>query len=134
MNKEIAHKWHKQALHDLQMAEKNISIEGYDIASFLSQQSVEKLLKSIYAIEGKRIPKSHYIDELAINLKISEEVVDYILDLTADYMFARYPDISDSVPYEQYNEEIATEKVEKAKNIFKALEHRYRDLGENSNE
>lgn len=56
------------------------------------------------------------------------------MDLTADYMFARYPDISDSVPYEQYNEEIATEKVEKAKNIFKALEHRYRDLGENSNE
>jgi len=28
MSKEIALKWYKQALHDLQMAEKNISIKG----------------------------------------------------------------------------------------------------------
>jgi len=46
MSKEIAIKWYKQALHDLQMAEKNISIKGYDIAAFLAHQSVEKLIKS----------------------------------------------------------------------------------------
>ncbi len=46
MSKEIALKWDKQALHDLQMAEKNISIKGYDIAAFLAHQSVEKLMKS----------------------------------------------------------------------------------------
>jgi len=36
----IARKWIKQALHDLEMAHKNISIEGYDIAAFLSHQAV----------------------------------------------------------------------------------------------
>jgi DHA2 family multidrug resistance protein len=30
-----------QALHDLDMAEKNLSISGYDVAAFLSHQAVE---------------------------------------------------------------------------------------------
>lgn len=47
----IAKKWLKQALHDIEMADKNIAIGGYDIAAFLAHQSVEKLLKSIFLIE-----------------------------------------------------------------------------------
>ena len=50
MNIEIAKKWLKQAKHDLQMAEKNIDIEGYDIASFLAHQSVEKIIKISFCI------------------------------------------------------------------------------------
>ena len=46
--KETAKKWYKQALHDLVIAEKNITIEGYDVAAFLSHQAVEKLLKAFY--------------------------------------------------------------------------------------
>ncbi len=34
----IAKKWIKQALHDLEMAERNIGIEGYDITAFLSHR------------------------------------------------------------------------------------------------
>ncbi len=125
MNKEIGKKWIKQALHDLEMAEKNIDIEGYDVAAFLSHQSVEKLLKSIFAFQLKKIPRIHYIDELGQKLGISEEILEEIIDLTSDYMFAIYPDIADNVPYEQYDEKIAKNKVEKAKKIFKALEDMY---------
>lgn len=42
MDKETALKWYKQALHDLKMAEKNIPIKGYDVASFLAHQAVEE--------------------------------------------------------------------------------------------
>lgn len=35
MNREIAFKWLKQALHDLEMAERNIGIMGYDIFEVL---------------------------------------------------------------------------------------------------
>jgi HEPN domain-containing protein len=42
MNEETALKWYKQACHDLEMAEKNIEIGGYDVAAFLSQQSEEE--------------------------------------------------------------------------------------------
>ena len=114
----------------MEMAERNIEIEGYDVAAFLSQQSVEKLLKCIFALEGKRIPKSHYIDELAHKLGLSEEVIDDVMDLVADYTFARYPDVSENVPYEEYDKEIANEKVEKAKQIFEFLRERYKSLVE----
>ena len=40
-------------------------------------------------------------------------------------MFARYPDMAEKVPYEQYDEKIANNKVEKAKKIFKALKKKY---------
>ncbi len=128
MNKDIAHKWFKQPKHDLLMAEKNLSIEGYDVAAFLSQQSVEKLLKSIFALEGKQIPRIHYIDELSRKLGLSEEIMNDVIQLTVDYTFSRYPDVSELVPYEEYNEEIAQEKVDQAKRIFKLLKERYQEL------
>ncbi len=128
MNREIAKKWFKQAKHDLLLAERNISIEGYDVASFLAQQSVEKLLKSLFALEGKNIPKTHYIDELARRLGLSGKVIDDVLDLTADYMFSRYPDVAELVPFEEYNENIAKEKVDKAKRIFKSLRKKYKEI------
>lgn len=130
MNKEIAMKWFKQACHDLEMAERNIAIEGYDVAAFLAHQSVEKLMKSIFAIEGKKIPKSHYIDELAKTLNFSEEIIDEILDLTVDYTFARYPDVGEHIPYEEYDEEIARDKVKRAKKIFYLVKSAYNNLKE----
>ena len=128
MNNETALKWYKQARHDLEMAEKNIEIEGYDVAAFLSQQSVEKLLKAIFAFEGRSIPRSHYIDELAQELHVAQEMLDDVLELTADYMFARYPDVADHVPYEEYDKEIAREKVSRAQNIFERLKERLQGL------
>jgi HEPN domain-containing protein len=128
MSKEIALKWYKQALHDLQMAEKNISIKGYDVAAFLAHQSVEKLMKSTFAFEGKRIPRTHYIDELASELELDEGIIDEILDLTVDYTFARYPDVSQHIPYQEYDEEIAKDKVERAKKIFHEIKKLCREL------
>ena len=102
MNKEIALKWLKQAKHDLEIAEKNISIGGYDIAAFLSHQSIEKLLKSIIALEGRKIPKIHYIEDLGKSLKLSDQILDKVIDLTGDYTLARYLDVAEQVPYEIY--------------------------------
>ena len=122
---EIALKWYKQAKHDLEMAEKNISIGGYDVSAFLCQQAVEKLLKSIFALQGKSIRKTHYIDELAKELELSQEIIDKVIELTADYTISRYPDIGEVVPYEEYDEDIAKEKVKIAKEIFDSLTKQY---------
>ena len=46
MNKDIAEKWYKQALHDLEMAEKNISIQGYDISAF-KKDALPKIFNKI---------------------------------------------------------------------------------------
>lgn len=45
-------------------------------------------------------------------------------------MYARYPDVSERVPYEEYNEEIATKKVNTAKNIFASLKNEFKKLEE----
>jgi len=87
----IARKWIKQALHDLEMADKNISIEGYDIAAFLSHQAVEKLFKGLIAQKGRPVPKSHYIDELGSNLHLPDDIYECVIDLTSDYLVRTVP-------------------------------------------
>jgi len=128
MNRAVAVKWLAQAMHDLEMAEKNIGIGGYDIAAFLAHQAVEKLLKALVAAQGRAVPKMHFVDELAEQLGLPPEVRTHIDGLTADYMLSRYPDVSDSVPYEQYDRALANEKVRAAQNVFRMLKDRYADL------
>lgn len=130
MNKAIAKKWLKQSKRDLEMAEKNIGISGFDIAAFLLHQAVEKLFKAILALESEHVPKIHYLDELGNLLGLSEEMMSYVIDLTADYMFSKYPDVSDNVPFELYDEKIAREKLSFAKLIFADLENKIRIIEE----
>ncbi len=47
---------------------------------------------------------------------------------SADYMIARYPDVGDTVPFEEYDKDISLEKVATAKRIFKDLKGRYHIL------
>lgn len=85
-----------------------------------------KLLKGIIALMGKRVPKSHFIDEMGKSLNLPPHILEYLYDLSVDYQFARYPDMSDVVPYKHYTESIAREKVIHARYIFKFLEDMYR--------
>lgn len=128
MNRVVAAKWLKQALHDLDMAGRNVGIGGYDTAAFLAHQSVERLLKAILAAQGRAVPKMHFIDELAGQLDLPPEVQVHVDGLTADYMLSRYPDVSDQVPYEQYDEALANEKVRAASSVFALLKEHYADL------
>lgn len=88
----------------------------------------------MFALKGLEIPKTHYIDELARGLKLKKELLNSISELTVDYTFARYPDVAEHVPYEEYTEEIAKEKVKTAKDVFAALEEHYRVLPEKEDE
>ena len=106
-------------------------IGGYDVSAFLAHQSVEKLLKAIFAVKGRKIPRTHYIDELARELKLGNELIESISELTVDYTFSRYPDVAEQVPYEEYNKEIAEEKVKTAKVIFESMKESYKTLTEN---
>lgn len=128
LTKDVAAKWFKQARHDLVIAKKNVAIGGYDTAAFLAHQAVEKLLKSLYALRGQKIPRIHYVDVLARRLGVYRLVAPEITDINADYMFARYPDVGENVPYEEYDEEIAAEKVAKAERVFTLLKDYYQEL------
>jgi len=45
-------------------------------------------------------------------------------------MFSRYPDVSNLVPFEEYDREIAAEKVNIAKKIFEQLKDKSKSLEE----
>lgn len=130
MTKKIAAKWFGQASHDLEMAAKNIAIGGYDVAAFLAHQAVEKLLKSIFALQGRKIPRTHFIDDMARDLQLGGRFEDNIRDLAGDYTLSRYPDVAEQAPYELYSRRIAEEKVRRARAIFAALRGRTKALRE----
>ncbi len=106
-NTESARKWFLQALHDIELAEKNLKIKGYDVSAFLSHQAIEKLLKGIIILQKGKAPKTHYIDELANILNLPKKIRKKVLSLAGDYMIARYPDVTNTIPYEEYTYEIA---------------------------
>lgn len=124
----VAERWYRQAVHDLEMARRNLTIEGYDVAAFLAHQTVEKLLKAGYAMEGKPSPRTHNLSEMADQLGLPEELYDEILDLASDYAVARYPDVAGGVPYELYSDEIAAAKVEIAAKVLDYFHQRWGTL------
>jgi len=107
------------------MARKNLDIEGYYVAAFLAQQAVEKLLKAAYILEGRRVPKTHYLDELARPLAVPEDLYRDLLSLTPDYMLSRYPDMVGDVPYQQYTYAVAAAKVRIAERFYQYFVERW---------
>jgi len=123
--REVAKRWYEQAIHDLEMARRNRTIEGYDVAAFLAHQAVEKLLKAAFALEQRPIPRSHNLDEMASQLGLPDELQDAIIDLTGDYAVARYPDVAGTVPYALYSDDIAAAKIAIAERVQAYFEHRW---------
>ncbi|MHB9028021.1 MAG: HEPN domain-containing protein [Candidatus Latescibacterota bacterium] len=95
---EKARSWVLQTLHDLEIAEKVISVEGYDVAAFLSHQAVEKLLKALLAAREEEIPHIHYLDDLGRKLRLDKSIMNNLNKLSGDYTISRYPDASDLIP------------------------------------
>ncbi|MGQ9657478.1 MAG: HEPN domain-containing protein [Fimbriimonadales bacterium] len=126
--RKVAQRWYRQAAHDLEMARRNRTIEGYNVAAFLAHQAVEKVLKAAFALEGKPIPRTHNLDDIASQLGLPDELQDALLDLMSDYAVARYPDVAGTVPYELYSDDIAATKIEIAERIFDYFERRWGTL------
>jgi HEPN domain-containing protein len=90
-----------QARRDLENARKNIGIQAYEVAAFLSHQAVEKYLKAAW-IQKKRArpPATHYLREPGQGLRIPKRLAANLRYLNPDYTVAQYPDAANGVPYE----------------------------------
>jgi len=119
--KDIGERWIRQALHDLQIAEKNLTFGCFDSAAFYSHQSVEKLLKGLISISGRSIPRTHDLEHLGGILGCPDDIIFELIDLMGDYQTSRYPDMSELIPCDYYTESIAQNRVRKAKKVFSVL-------------
>lgn len=117
----------RQARRDLENARKIITTGAYEVAAFMSQQAVEKYLKAVWLERlRKRPPATHSLRELAEGLDVPSDLLPRLNYLNPDYTVARYPDAANGVPYELYDESIATSKVGAAEEVAEWVEARLR--------
>jgi len=117
MRKEVEH-WWLQALKDLESGHKNLKMEEYHLAAFLSQQSAEKALKALHMHKLKESPgPTHSLVYLGQKTGIPREYHNGLKRLSPDFVITRYPDAAQAVPHELYDEEIAFERLEIARKV-----------------
>jgi HEPN domain-containing protein len=111
--------WLKQAEADLRKAEILYNAGEFDGVAFNSHQSVEKSLKALFIKTKGESKPGHSLIYLAICLKVPEEMISGIRDLSPEYLVARYPDIAGGAPIDLYDGEIALKHKKTAEKILK---------------
>ena len=121
--------WIDAASDDLDMARLALGNGYWSHVCFLSQQVVEKSLKSLFLVEGKVYPKTHKLMDLLTNLgNLAKEIKGFkaeIKVLDEYYLATRYPDAipgkrADGLP-EEAHAKTAIETAEKVFNLVKGI-------------
>ena len=117
MRKEVIN-WLKQANKDFEVAEKTLHLNEYYSVVFWCQQAVEKGLKALVLEKNKEKIIGHSLIKLGKEAHIPKDFISKLKKLSPQYFFARYPDASEDVPYELYDEIITKEFLEIAKEVL----------------
>ncbi|MEM3503765.1 MAG: HEPN domain-containing protein [Nitrososphaeria archaeon] len=111
-----------QAEGDLEHAKSDLKLGYYDWACFSSQQSAEKAVKAVFQKLGAEA-WGHSVYDLLIELKgridVSDELLEYSLELDKAYIPARYPNAHpSSSPRRRYTKKEAERLIGYAEKIF----------------
>lgn len=111
--------WLSQSERDLLTA-KNCARSGDFYASaFFCHQTIEKCLKALYISRFDDLPpRTHHIDKLAIMLEAPDDIINITYALSEDYMMTRYPDVTDKLPFQSYNEPMASQKISQSEKLL----------------
>lgn len=121
MRQEIEN-WWKQAKRDLQSAENSLNSKDYYLCAFMCQQAVEKGLKALLMLKTReRIFLTHSLLELGKRGRAPEKIIDHLRRLAPEYTISRYPDVTETLPYENYDRGIAADQLKRAKEVFRWL-------------
>jgi len=114
--KEEINDWLKQAEGDLDKAKLLFNNKKFDGATFYSQQTAEKALKSVHLFKGLGLTKTHDLSLLGRLVKISKELLEKAIILNPFYTASRYPlGLDKSIS----DEESASETLNCAEEILK---------------
>lgn len=134
-NREEFSRWFRQAGFDLEAANVGFKSGSFEWACFQAQQAVEKALKAVLFLHGKRSVFSHSVHKLVQELvKIDPKFKAMVPAKKLDTFFipTRYPNgLPDSIPHEFYDEEDAKFCVNCSRKVLKFLK-RYVDPSPNS--
>ena len=122
--------WLDTAKADLEHAKKSMDIKDYSWACFAAQQAAEKALKSLIMYLFGEYPRGHDLVKLyeRISSRVSLSVSkDSLLELSAYYTIARYPNAGIERPFEEIGEEQAKRAVEVSEVIVSEVSRIIRD-------
>ncbi len=109
MRREIEN-WWKQANNDFEKAGVLFGSKNYDGTSFYCQQAVEKALKAVILLRTKeKKVEGHSLVHLGNLAGVPQAFFSGLKKLSPQYFLSRYPDVTEEVPYELYDENLAEE-------------------------
>ncbi len=115
--------WWAQAEDDFDSAQKNLGIQKYHLVVFLCQQAVEKGLKAVYIhTKGQSPGTTHSLIFWASEIHLPKAYFTFLRELTPQFVNTRYPDAAYGLPKDLYDETIATEYIQKTKEIMTWLQ------------
>ncbi|MDI6806968.1 MAG: HEPN domain-containing protein [Candidatus Aenigmarchaeota archaeon] len=85
--------WLKRAEKDLDDAKFSLEGKRFELASFLSQQAIEKALKTLYLKKFNKIKKIHDLVILGRSVNLPKKFIKECKEITAAYTYTRYPEI-----------------------------------------
>jgi HEPN domain-containing protein len=103
-----AEDWWKQALADLEAAEKIAEARIYFSTAFHSQQAAEKALKALHLEKMRKLPPpTHNLFRLAEGVGAPRSLQSPLATLNPAFVTSRYPDAANGVPAEGFDERSA---------------------------
>jgi HEPN domain-containing protein len=112
-------RWVERAQRDWDNAQRNAAVGVYDLAAFLCQQAVEKMLKAAHlAVRQAEAERTHDIAKLLKGLDAPAELAALAGDMTDDYFATRYPDALTPRPLEAYDQELGEDRLRRAEQIM----------------
>ncbi len=111
-------RWFRQAEADYDSAEYNLKGKRYYVCANYSQQAAEKALKALWIFKKKELIKTHSITSLARKLNVPEKLIFGISSLEPIFRESRYPDVSEKIPAEEYEEKDAIEFLNIAEEVL----------------
>gem|GEM_PF-455466 len=112
-------RWMRMAESDLDAAGRTAGVEAYNVAAFLCQQAVEKMLKAAHlAVRQEEAERTHTLARLLEGLDAPPELVAMSYELTKDHVATRYPDAQGVIPPEAYGRPEAEDRLRRAEGIM----------------
>jgi HEPN domain-containing protein len=115
---EVHKKWLRQAEADYDAALYNLKGKKFYVCANYSQQAVEKSLKALWIFKKKELVKTHGLLSLAKKLNIPEKFIPKLACLEPIFRESRYPDTTENIPAEEYEEQDCVEFLNTAEEIL----------------
>ena len=120
-----AEDWWKQALADLEAAEKIAQAGVFFSSVFHSQQAAEKALKALHLEKKRKLPPpTHNLFRLGESVGAPARLRQALEELNPEFLTTRYPDAANGVPAEAFGERSAQVHLAAAQEIVEWVRER----------